>query len=123
MKILLLIGTGGFIGSVCRYLLSQLIQLKAPGGFPWGTLVVNILGCFLIGLVFAVANRGSLPNEWKLFLVTGLLGGFTTFSAFSNETVLMLRDGQYLPAASYVLASILVGIAATFLGYACLRAS
>ncbi len=121
MKILLLIGTGSFIGGILRYLLSQLIQVKTAGSFPYGTLTVNILGCFLIGLVFALVHKGGVSDEWKLFLTTGLLGGFTTFSAFSNETVMMLRESQYMPAAGYVSGSVLLGLAATFAGYALIR--
>ncbi len=121
MKILLLIGTGSFIGGVLRYLLSQLIQTKTAGNFPWGTMAVNILGCLLIGVVFGLANKGTIPSEWKLVLATGLLGGFTTFSAFSNETVMMLREGQYLFATGYVSVSVLIGLAATFAGYALVR--
>ncbi len=121
MKILLFIGTGSFIGGVLRYLLAQLIQAKTTDSFPWGTLAVNILGCFLIGIVFGLAHKGSIPNEWKLFLATGLLGGFTTFSAFSNETVIMLREGQYLFATGYVSGSVFIGLAATFAGYALIK--
>ncbi len=121
MKILLFIGAGSFIGGILRYLLSQLIQAKTSGSFPWGTMAVNILGCFLIGLVFALANKGDLSNEWKLFLATGILGGFTTFSAFSNETVIMLRNAQYLAAGGYVSGSVLIGLVATFAGYALIK--
>ena len=82
MKIILAIGTGSFIGGILRYLLSQFIQTKFVSTFPFGTLGVNIIGCFLIGLVFGLADRGNLTQEWRLFLATGLIGGFTTFSAF-----------------------------------------
>ncbi|MCP2042162.1 fluoride efflux transporter CrcB [Pontibacter sp. HSC-36F09] len=116
MKILLAIGAGSFIGGVGRYLLSQLIQTKNLTQFPVGTMVVNIVGCFLIGLVFGFAAKGNLPDEWRLFLATGILGGFTTFSAFSLESITLLQNGQTGQAILYILASVLLGLLATFAG-------
>ncbi len=116
MKLILLIGIGGFLGAVSRYLLSIFIHNKILSTYPYGTLTVNILGCLLIGMVYAMSDKGALSVEWRLFLATGLLGGFTTFSSFSNETVSMLRDGEYLFAFSYVTASVILGIVATFGG-------
>jgi fluoride exporter len=121
MKLLLAIGTGSFIGGIFRYLLSQLIQAKAFTTFPFGTLGVNIIGCFLIGLVFGLSDRGHLTPEWRLFLATGLLGGFTTFSAFSNDTISLLRDGQFWYASAYTASSVLFGFAATFIGIALIK--
>ncbi len=116
MKLILTIGIGSFIGGVFRYLLSQFIQTKFVSSFPFGTLGVNIIGCFFIGLVFGLADKGNLTNEWRLFLATGLIGGFTTFSAFSNETVTLLRDGQLWYASAYITTSVLIGLLATFIG-------
>lgn len=116
MKLLLAIGIGSFIGGISRYLLSQLIQNKFLSTFPFGTLGVNIIGCFLIGVVFGLNERGSMGMEWRLFLATGVLGGFTTFSAFSNETVGLLRDAQYWYAFAYIATSIFIGLLATFIG-------
>jgi fluoride exporter len=116
MRILLLIGSGSFIGGVLRYLLSQFVHNKTLSTFPTGTLVVNILGCLVIGLVFGLSERGNLPTEWRLFLATGLCGGFTTFSAFSNECVALLRDGEFFYGSLYVTASVVLGLAATFIG-------
>ncbi|MGE5424160.1 MAG: fluoride efflux transporter CrcB [Syntrophothermus sp.] len=116
MKTLLFIGTGSFIGGVSRYVLSRFVQAKVYTSFPYGTMLVNITGCFLIGMVFALSERGNLSADWRLFLATGILGGFTTFSAFSNETAGMLRDGQLAYAFYYVAGSILLGVVATFLG-------
>lgn len=116
MKILLAIGIGSFLGGISRYLLSQFIQTKFLSAFPFGTLAVNILGCLLIGVVFGLSDKGNLSQEWRLFLATGVLGGFTTFSAFSNETVNMLRDGQFWYAAAYIVSSIILGLLATFIG-------
>ena len=121
MKLILAIGTGSFMGGILRYMISQFILVRFPSAFPFGTFGVNIIGCFFIGLVFGLADKGSLPSEWKLFLATGLLGGFTTFSAFSNETVVLLRDGQMGYAAAYVASSVLLGLLATFVGFALVK--
>lgn len=116
MKILLMIGIGSFIGGVCRYLMSIFIQNKFLSTFPYGTFAVNVIGCFLIGLVYALSEKGNVSMEWRLFFATGVLGGFTTFSSFSNDTIGMMRDGQYLPAFTYVACSVIIGLVATFIG-------
>jgi CrcB protein len=121
MKIILVIGLGSFIGGISRYLLSQFIQNKFLSSFPYGTLGVNIIGCFLIGIVFGLSDRGNISMEWRLFLATGILGGFTTFSAFSNETVSLLRDGQLWHALSYVGCSVIIGLLATFSGISLIK--
>ncbi|MBE0424883.1 MAG: fluoride efflux transporter CrcB [Lutibacter sp.] len=121
MRILLLIGTGSFIGGVLRYWLSQFIQTKFLSAFPFGTLGVNIIGCFAIGLVFALSERTNMSPEMRLFLATGICGGFTTFSAFSNETFSLMRDGQLLYASAYITFSVLFGVLATFFGYSLLK--
>ncbi len=121
MKIILAIGAGSFIGGVLRYLLSQLVQTKFLSTFPFGTLSVNIIGCFLIGLVFGLTDRGNLTQEWRLFLATGLIGGFTTFSAFSIESVSLFRDGQFFYATAYISSSVVAGIIATFIGFAIIK--
>ena len=117
MKILLAIGAGSFIGGICRYLLSQFIQARSTIPFPFATLTVNIIGCLLIGVVFGLSAKDGMTPEWRLFLATGILGGFTTFSAFSYETVHMLQNGQISNAILYILASVLLGLLATFLGF------
>jgi CrcB protein len=116
MKILLAVGAGSFIGGIMRYLLSLFIQTRATVAFPFGTLGVNLIGCFLMGLIFALISKGSLGAEWRPFLATGILGGFTTFSAFSLESVYMLQTEQYGQAVLYMLASVLLGVLATFAG-------
>jgi CrcB protein len=121
MKLVIAIGAGSFIGGICRYLFSQFIQARFLSTFPFGTLSVNIIGCFAIGLVFGLSDRGNLTQEWRLILATGVLGGFTTFSAFSNETFGMLRDGQYWYALMYVTGSVVVGVLATFIGYSTIK--
>lgn len=115
IKNFLLVGLGGGIGSVLRYATALLVNSKL---FPYATLVVNIIGSFIIGVVFALTLReGVLSNNWKLFLATGICGGFTTFSAFSLENMGLLQSGKYGMAITYIGLSVVVGIAATFLGY------
>ena len=121
MKIILVIGIGSCIGGICRYLLSQFIQNKFLSTFPFGTMSVNIIGCLLIGIIFGLSERGNFTAEWRLFLVTGFLGGFTTFSSFSNETVGMLRDGQLWPAFTYIAGSVVIGLLATFVGISLIK--
>lgn len=116
MKSLFFIGAGSFLGGIFRYLISEFIQTKYFSAFPYGTLTVNIAGCFLIGIIYGLNELFILQQDLRLFLATGLLGGFTTFSAFSNETVSMLRDGQFETALVYVLVSVTVGLLSTFFG-------
>jgi len=116
MKTIVAIGLGSCIGGTCRYLVWQFVQNKFLSTFPYGTLLVNIIGCFLIGIVFALGERGNISIEWRFFLATGILGGFTTFSAFSNEAVGLLRNGQLLQAFIYILVSVFMGVLATFIG-------
>jgi CrcB protein len=121
MKILLAIGFGSFLGGISRYLITLFIQNKFLSTFPYGTLGVNIIGCFLIGIVYGLNTRGIVNIEWRLFLATGFLGGFTTFSSFSNETISLLRDAQYWQAFSYIAVSVLIGLAATFGGISLIK--
>ena len=121
MKILLAIGFGSFLGGISRYLLTIFVQNKFLSAFPYGTLAVNIIGCFLIGIVYGLSARGNINIEWRLFLATGFLGGFTTFSSFSNDTVSLLRDAQYWQAFSYVALSVIVGLVATFGGISLIK--
>ena len=117
MKPLLLIGLGGGIGSICRYLMQVLITRHFASTFPAGTLLVNITGCFIIGLLFGLGNRHAwLTLEWRLFLITGICGGYTTFSSFSYESISLIREGNYLYFLSYVLLSVALGLLATFGG-------
>lgn len=117
MNIIFVIGIGSFFGGVFRYLLSLLIQSKTTTNFPFATLAINILGCFLIGIVFGFFDKGQISHEWKLFLATGILGGFTTFSAFSNETFILFREGHAVYALFYIFASVLLGLLATYIAY------
>lgn len=117
MKIIFFIGAGSFLGGISRYLLSQLLDEKMQSVFPYGTLAVNVLGCFCIGLVFAFFDKGLLNQDWKLVLATGVLGGFTTFSAFSQQTFFLLKEGKMTMAFTYVMVSVLLGVCATFLAF------
>lgn len=121
MKLIITIGLGSFIGGILRYLLSQIIHEKYVSSFPIGTLIVNIIGCLAIGMVYGLSDRGSLPQEFRLFLATGILGGFTTFSAFSNESFIMIQEGQYLYGFTYISLSIILGIFSTFIGYSLIK--
>ena len=116
MKIILLIGLGSFLGGISRYLVTIYIHNRYLSNFPFGTLAVNVIGCFLIGLVYGITEKGNLSAEWRIFLATGILGGFTTFSSFSHETVTLLREKEYLYAFSNLGLSIFLGHAATLAG-------
>jgi len=118
LKQLLLIGTGGFIGSVARYLVSRLNTHVEWLSIPVGTLAVNVLGSFLIGFLIGVSERSPvLTVELRMFLMVGLCGGFTTFSSFSGENLMLMRNGQFLPLFLYTGLSILLGFTAVYLGY------
>ena len=122
MKELLLVCIGSFFGGGMRYLVALLHdRLTGPsavayGSFPWGTFAVNIIGCLLIGLFTGIAASGHLPAQWKLVVVTGFCGGFTTFSTFMNENYLLGKDNLVM-LAIYTLASLIVGMGALVVGY------
>lgn len=117
IRTLLLVGTGGFLGSISRYLASRFLQNTIPSSFPYGTFFVNIAGCLLIGIIYGLSERSSLLTPgWKLFLAAGFCGGFTTFSTFANENLALLRDGEFFYFFLYTGLSVFLGIAATFFG-------
>lgn len=117
MNMIFAVAAGGALGATGRYLVGRLMFNLMGPGFPWGTFTVNIVGSFLIGLVVELlAIRFSLSHEWQGFLVIGILGGFTTFSAFSLEVGLMLEKGQLSTAALYAFGSMFIGVAALFAG-------
>ena len=111
------VGAGSFIGGIARYLVS-LAMKGISKGFPWATVLVNLIGCLIIDLLWGFLSRNaSESTSWGLFLTVGLCGGFTTFSTFSKEALAMLQTGQIWGFASYIAISILAGIALVALGY------
>ena len=114
----LLVGAGGFVGSMLRYSMSGLVhRILKNTWFPYGTLTVNILGCFLIGFLNGLAESKQIfYAETRLVLFIGFLGGFTTFSTFGYESFSFLRDGQLFPAIMNILIHVILGLSAVYLG-------
>ncbi|MBF0387417.1 MAG: fluoride efflux transporter CrcB [Candidatus Omnitrophica bacterium] len=117
MDKLLVVFLGGGIGSVLRFCLSGAVQRAVPGNFPFGTLTVNLAGCFIIGVLWALSGRVNLPFLASAFLFAGVLGGFTTFSAFGIETIALIHGGAWRPALLYVALSNALGLSLAALGY------
>jgi CrcB protein len=118
IKSVLIVGIGSFIGGALRYLISTLFKQFCTQGFPCGTLLVNLMGCFIFGIIFALFSKySSTSHPWCLLLTTGLCGGFTTFSTFAYESVLMLQQGNQSGFISYVATSLIAGISLFALGY------
>ena len=117
---ILWVGLGGFLGSIGRYLLSEYVQYLVKGtGFPYGTLAVNLIGCLGIGFLSQwVGTRGFLSPEIRLFVFMGLLGGFTTFSTFSYETMNLWQSGDSAAALANVAVHVVLGLGAAWLGHA-----
>ena len=117
MTNLLLIGLGGFLGALSRYGLTTAVQKGIPGAFPLGTLLTNIFGCFLMGiLVYLIQEKEVFPPTSRGFLLVGLLGAMTTFSTFSLETLRLIQNDRWIFAAGNVLGSVLLCLAAVTLG-------
>lgn len=122
LKSLFLIGVGSFIGGVSRFALSRYVQSVTQTQFPWGTWIVNISGCFIIGILFGLSMKDNLlSNPWKLFLITGICGGYTTFSSFSLENLELIRAGYIGQFLVYSGSSVLVGLLATLAGFLTIR--
>lgn len=118
IKNILLVGVGGFIGSIARYFLSGLNLHAHFFEVPLGTLSVNVIGSFIIGFLTGISEKSEIISiEWRLFLMVGLCGGFTTFSSFTNENLMLLHNGQFLTVLLYTSFSLLFGFAAVYLGY------
>lgn len=123
LRTLLIVGTGGFIGSVMRYLVQVLVEKASDTNFPWGTFIANIAGSFIIGIVFALAQKGNLLSaEWRLFLAVGICGGFTTFSSFAYNNLTMLKEQAYGQFIWNVGGSLFFGLLAVYLGMILVRA-
>jgi len=117
IKNISIVGAGSFIGGAARYLVS-LVMKAASKEFPWATLAVNLAGCFLIGLLWGLFSRtASEGSNWALFLTVGLCGGFTTFSTFSKEALIMLQSGNIWNFAGYIALSVITGVALVAVGY------
>jgi len=118
IKNMLLVGFGGFIGSIARYFLSRLNLQYDFYSVPIGTLSVNVLGSFIIGFLTGISVKSELLSPaWRLFLMVGICGGFTTFSSFTNENLMLLHNGEFFSVFLYTGLSILLGFAAVYLGY------
>jgi CrcB protein len=119
---ILLAGLGGGAGSIARYLCQKYIASGSFAPFPVGTFLVNVSGCFLIGLFHGLAMKNDwMSPEWRFLLTTGFCGGYTTFSAFAYENFQMMKAGDLLYPVLYIVASVLLGIAAVFGGIALAR--
>jgi CrcB protein len=122
IKNLLLVAFGGGIGSIARYLCQKWFGENYPHPFPWGTFVVNLLGCFLIGLIYAASEKtAALSPQTRLFLITGFCGGFTTFSTFAFENMNLLRSGDTIYFLIYAVASVILGVTGVFAGIAIMK--
>jgi fluoride exporter len=119
--IFLLIAVGGAVGALLRYLVGGVVQRMSAGGFPIGTMFVNVSGCFLIGILLRQFLNMQLSPELRALLIVGFCGGFTTFSTFSAETLGLIEGGEYGRAVSYVVLSVVLSLSATFMGMAAMR--
>lgn len=117
----LMVGGGGFLGANLRYWLGGWIQSRAGSVFPFGTLAVNVSGSFVLGALLALALRENWSPGWRLFLGVGVLGGYTTFSTFSQETVALVGDGSHRLALLYVLGNVVLGVLGAWLGIVAAR--
>jgi len=117
------IALGGAAGSVLRYLVGGAAQRMSGSAFPIGTFLVNVTGCFLIGILAQHYMNTQTHPHMRALLITGLCGGYTTFSAFSLETVGLLQGGEYQKAAAYIVLSLALSVMATFAGIAAVRAT
>jgi CrcB protein len=114
---LALIAIFGAIGTLLRYGIQVFTQVQTGGTFPWGTLLINLTGCFLLGLVGqTLLNRMMVSPDWRMAITVGFFGGYTTFSSFGWETAKMLEAGEWLPATGYVTASVVIGLLLSVVG-------
>lgn len=117
MRLLVVVGIGGFIGTVSRYLISRFFELSYGSVFPWGTLIVNILGSLLLGIIIGISEKGNFMNqEVRLFLTVGICGGFTTFSSLSYDAFNLLRQQDWIRFSLYASLSLFLGLLAIYFG-------
>lgn len=122
MEGIILVAVGGAIGSVIRYLVSLWAADKWGAAFPYGTFIVNIAGCYIIGLFMIIATeRHMLPPHWRLLVASGFLGGLTTFSSFSYETLKLVQDGAWSAAVANIAGNLCLGLLAAWGGMATAR--
>lgn len=117
MQTAIVVGLGGILGAWARLYLGLAVTLRMGPGFPYGTLLINVLGCFLLGVVNTLVLERGVPDVWRLAVGVGFCGAFTTFSTFGFETLALLREGRFSLAAAYVLASNMLGLAAAAAGW------
>ena len=114
---LVLIAMGGALGAVSRFLVGNVVSKLTHSSLPWGTFSINILGCLFMGfLMTVIMERELLPAAWRLFLCVGFLGGFTTFSSFGYEALMLLMEGALVQSFAYAAGSVLLGLAAAYIG-------
>ena len=113
----MIVGFGGFIGTVARFLISRYFQVNLTSVFPWSTFIINITGSLLIGIIYGISEKGDfLSPDVRLFLTVGICGGFTTFSTFSNDAFLLLRQEEWIRFAFYASFSFFLGLLAVYAG-------
>ncbi len=120
-RTILIVGTGGFIGSVMRYLLQVFIENKLLSTFPLATLIANITGSFIIGVVFALAEKSLMNSDWRIFMSVGICGGFTTFSAFAFNNFNMIKEHTWNQLLLNIGGTMILGILAVYLGIILVR--
>ena len=121
LKNTIMVGCGSLLGGAARYLISVAMKTMSKG-FPWGTLAVNLVGCLVIGLLWGFFSKNSSESSsWALFMTIGICGGFTTFSTFSKEALMMLQAGNFMSLMAYVAISVIAGIALVAAGYYLVR--